>query len=60
MFLRIFFSVSSILGLLYLLSETSLPELIAVLIGTIVCALLILWVAYKKFKFIQDEVESWK
>jgi len=60
MFLRIFFSVSSILGLMYLLSETSLPELIAVLIGTIVCALLILWVAYKNFKFIQDEVESWE
>ena len=57
MFLRIFFSVSSILGLLYLLSETSLPELIAVLIGTIVCAILILFIAFTDFKFFKEESE---
>lgn len=57
MFLRIFFSVSSILGLMYLLSETSLPELIAVLIGTIVYASLIMLIAFIDFKFFKEEAE---
>ena len=57
MFLRIYFSLATIFVLMYELSTTDFPELIQVLIGTIVCALLIMFIAFIDFKFFKEEAE---